>query len=131
MWLDGAKRMLDLRSACSKIVQRPDLRVCSELHTLEITHASVHFGAVYCLNDHLSWTVVEVVMSCSSHQSLFDSDKRISEAWKRLNGKINRSVSETDEMYRLARAADDSSQAVTDHIADCFECGKETDVTAS
>ena len=76
-------------------------------------------------------TGLGVFMSCSSHQSLFDSEKRIWEAWKRLNDKTNRSASETDEMQRLAGAADDSSQAVTDHIADCAECRKETDVTAS
>jgi hypothetical protein len=76
-------------------------------------------------------TMLEVFMSCSSHQSLFDSDKRIWEAWKRLNDKTNRSASQTDEMHRLAGAGGDSSQAVTDHIADCPECEKETDVTAS
>jgi hypothetical protein len=70
-------------------------------------------------------------MSCSSHQSLFDSDRRIVEAWKRLHDKTNRSASETDEMHRLERAADDSNQAVSDHVAYCPECQKETDVTAS
>jgi hypothetical protein len=76
-------------------------------------------------------TLSEVFMSCSSHQSLSYSDKRIWEAWKRLNDKTNKSASETDEMRRLAGAAADSNQAVTDHVADCPECGKETDVTAS
>ncbi len=70
-------------------------------------------------------------MSCTSHQSLFDSDKRIWKAWKCLNDKTNRSASQTDEMHRLAGAGGDSSQAVADHIVDCAECGKETDVTAS
>src|ERR1035441_8187074 len=40
--------------------------------------------------------------ACAQHQSLFDSDKRIWEAWKQLHDKISRSVSETEEMHRLA-----------------------------
>jgi hypothetical protein len=70
-------------------------------------------------------------MSCSSHQSLVDSDKRIWEEWKRLDDKTNKSESENDELRRLARAGGDSSQAVKAHITDCPECQKETDVTAS
>jgi hypothetical protein len=75
--------------------------------------------------------VLEVFMSCSSHQSLSDSEKRIWEAWRRLDDKSNRSASEIDEMHRLAAAGGDSSQALVNHIADCPECRKETDVTAS
>jgi hypothetical protein len=70
-------------------------------------------------------------MPCSSHQSLFDSDKRIWEAWKRLATKTNISGSEISEMHRLAVAGGDSNQAVSDHVAYCPECQKETDVTAS
>jgi hypothetical protein len=70
-------------------------------------------------------------MSCSAHQSLFESDKRIWEAWKSLNDKTSRSASEADEMQRLARVGGDSSKAVTEHNANCPECNKETDVTDS
>lgn len=71
-------------------------------------------------------------MPCAAHQSLLDSDKRIWEAWKRLNDKTNRSVSETEEMHRLAGAGGDSSHAVREHIATCPECRskKEDDSTA-
>jgi hypothetical protein len=70
-------------------------------------------------------------MSCSVHQSLYDSDKRIWAAWKRLQKKTNRSGSETEEIHRLAGAGGESSHAVTEHIAACPECRKETDVTDS
>jgi hypothetical protein len=70
-------------------------------------------------------------MSCSSHQSLFESDKRIWEAWKSLHDKTSRSASEADEMQRLSRVGGDSSKVVTEHIANCPECNKDTDVTDS
>jgi hypothetical protein len=63
-------------------------------------------------------------MSCSSHQSLVDSDKRIREEWKRLDDKANKSESENGELRRLARASGESSQAVRDHITDCPESKK-------
>jgi hypothetical protein len=69
-------------------------------------------------------------MPCATHQSLFDSDKRIWEEWKRLDDKTNRSASETEELHRLAEAGGDSSRAVKEHIAACAECSKADEVTA-
>ena len=70
-------------------------------------------------------------MPCATHQSLVDSDKRIRESWKALNDKTDRSVSETEEMQRLAAAYGDSSHAVKEHSATCPECSKADEVTAS
>lgn len=70
-------------------------------------------------------------MPCAAHQSLLDSEKRIWDAWKRLNDKTNRSASETEEMHRPAGAVRDSSHAVNEHIAACPECRKADDSTAS
>jgi hypothetical protein len=70
-------------------------------------------------------------MPCSVHQSLFDSDKRIWEAWKHLNDKTTRGVAETEEMHRLARSGGDSSHAVKEHITACLECHKPNDETDS
>ena len=70
-------------------------------------------------------------MSCSVHQSLFESDKRIWRDWKHLDDKKDKSASETVTMNRLAQAGGDSSRAVTDHIASCLECAKPTDETDS
>jgi hypothetical protein len=70
-------------------------------------------------------------MPCAQHQSLFDSDKRIWEAWKQLHDKISRSVSETEEMHRLARVGGESSHAILEHITVCPECRAADDPTAS
>jgi hypothetical protein len=71
-------------------------------------------------------------MPCATHQSLFDSDRRIWEAWKGLNDKKNRTMSETEEMHRLAKAyGDSSSHALKEHIAACPECSKADEVTAA
>jgi hypothetical protein len=74
---------------------------------------------------------LEVFMPCGTRQSLLDSEKRIWDAWKRLNDKTNRSASETEEIHRLAGAVLDSSHAVNEHIAVCPECRKADDQTAS
>jgi hypothetical protein len=63
-------------------------------------------------------------MPCATHQSLFDSDRRIWGAWKGLIDKKNRTVSETEEMHRLAKAGEDSSRAVKEYVAACPECTK-------
>jgi hypothetical protein len=69
-------------------------------------------------------------MPCVTHQSLFDSDRRIWKAWKGLIDKKNRTASETEEMHRLAKAGGDSSQAIKEHTAACAECSKSDDITA-
>src|ERR1039457_7166049 len=45
--------------------------------------------------------------------------------------KTSRSVSETEEMHRLARVGGDSSHAILDHITVCPECRAADDPTAS
>lgn len=70
-------------------------------------------------------------MSCSVYQSLFDSDSRIWEEWRRLNKKKDGSASEIEELHRLARVGGDSKHAVTEHIASCLACRKPTDETDS